>query len=750
MITNNRKRQNFFLMALFMIIIFISVGVSASLVITFNKPGGAVAVSNTCNIDGDESGDTSQCQLTCPLTNPACCDTSGQYTVNIDFEHESSTFDCAGGSPCSINNGYRYLTNVNAHDVDWDSDPADCSCKVGAGRWAIPFEAGLSPNCCGDDSNEYYSGPSAGNSCDGTEACCNSLSKYALGGSCVSACPSTTSAYFTDLIGNNITQTDVNDYVMMVAKTVNADGALINFSVKEAGAASCYVDNYSSYSNNGKASVMWKVKTCQDGTSDGNIFRAYPNILPGAYIESGLLAVGLSENDSLPVAIISTPLEGSMFNVGENVNFTSGSYDVDDPITSYQWKFDLYNPGGDTSNLANPLYAYPSGGPKFVELTVQNVRGKTASARIGILINSSADDPPLAVISEPRYGERFSGMLITFNATLSRDDVKPFNQLIFTWEFDDGTTYNETGMNGAYFTKLFSVAGEHDVKLTVDDSDPTSYIESLFYIRGCQVPLDGGYEFVPLGSCSSVSKHYFCVNETTYYDTMNEHCEGANGIATDSDDCCPRGFYCPSAGVACAERPTACENYNTSAECQLYGCIWLNGTCSDPASMMSCSDYKNQGACDSDILGLGKPVSRGLGTDICGRTFGDYLIPKDSCMCKWDSTTCRFSYGVNKTISGAGFITCMKSFSLTGCLAGSQTMNWTAACSDWSGGADCAKPEAIAQCASGQKEIKCGTVVSKMEFFDAINLIIDVAILAAYYIFILKKEARGHHKARRK
>jgi hypothetical protein len=679
---------------------------------------------------------------------------------------------CYAQSSCEA--GTTNQGPTNAYNVNWDSDSADCSCKVGSGRWGIRFVSGTQSQCCGDDASEYYiaasnpknidkidtcckadayvfnavccgddaseyyAGSATGNSCDGTQACCSSPSNYVLNGNCVSACPSVSSVYFSDLAGNKITQADVNDYVMMIAETTGAEGSLINFSLWEAGATSCYSEGYSAYSHDNKAFVIWKVKVCPDGSSDGNKFRAFISTMPSLYKESELLSVGLAENDSLPVALILQPKEGSIFNVGETINFVSGSYDIDDPMTSVLWNFDVYGTG-ETSSIANTTHVYSSGGPKTVTLTVQNARGKTASIMTGILINSSANDPPLAIISQPAYGEKFSGMLITFNATNSIDDVKPFSQLIFRWEFDDGSTYTEKGMNGAYFTKLFSVAGEHNVKLTVDDSDPVSQTETVFYIKGCQVPLDGGYEFVPLGSCSSLSKHYFCANETTYYDTMNEHCEGADGMPLTTDDCCPRGFYCPNVAGACTERTTACGNYNTSEECSMYGCIWLNGTCSDPANMTSCSDYKNVEACSADVLGLGRAVGRGLGTDICGKVFGDYVIPKESCMCKWDGATCQFNYGVNKTIGGEGFITCIKSFGLTGCVAGTQTMNWIAKCSDWNNGVDCAKPDAQIQCSSGSKQVKCGTIVSKMPFFDLFNLILAMVIFGIYYAFMIKK-----------
>lgn len=282
------------------------------------------------------------------------CD-SGSVSGNTASCSASHGVQCAGEGDvycyaqtyCEYQ-GYTNQGPTNAYNVNWDTDSADCLCKAGAGRWNIPFEAGLQGQCCGDDINEFYAGQSNGKSCDGTESCCNSQSDYVLNSNCVAGCPSITSVYFTDILGNKITQSDLNDNLILVAETTGAEGMLVNFSLFEAGAASCYSENYTAYSSNNKASVLWRVKACQDGTSDGNKFRAFISTAPSLYKESELLSVNLAENDSLPVAIIISPKEGNIFNAGENINFVSGGYDIDDQITSTLWNFDVYG-GGETS-----------------------------------------------------------------------------------------------------------------------------------------------------------------------------------------------------------------------------------------------------------------------------------------------------------------------------------------------------------------------------------------------------------------
>mgnify|MGYP000129575434 CR=1 FL=1 len=643
---------------------------------------------------------------------------------------------CYGESFCEVQ-GYTYQGPVNAYNVNWDTDEADCICKVGDGRWNIPFDPGTSPSCCGDDPAEFYAGPSNAKSCDGTEVCCNTSTYWAFQSRCVEACPVINRVYWTNLKGDEVNITDAGDYVKMVAETSYAEGQKVNFTVWEAGTTSCYEEYYSDYSQNNKAYVLWQVKKCPDDTTDGNKFKAFFPWAEAAYVESDLLSVNTQESNSPPLAIILEPKNGDIFQLGENINFISGSYDEDDPIISYLWDFG----DGTTGSQANETHSYIGynlRGPKTITLTIQDARGLVSTAKVSILINSSDNDPPVAIISEPSYGEIFSNLLITFNATESVDDETPFDQLIFRWDFDDGISYENTGIEGAFFTRLFSFAGEHTVRLTVQDSEGlSSQVETIFTIRGCKIPLDGEYEFVPLESCSVQTKHYYCVNETLYYDTLVEHCEGSDGIAGTLDDCCPRGYYCPDVGAACIERETTCSDYSTQTECEEVGCIWLDTECTEPAGMLSCSDYPTETTCNNDILGLGKAGGTGLGTEICGKTFGDYIVNASSCRCEWESneTGCKFVYNVNKIIGGDEFITCLKNFSITDCIGGKQVLAWSAKILP----VELENNEtAQEQCSTGEKAVKCGIPVSKLDFFDIINFIIGSLIIFAYYLFLFK------------
>jgi len=71
---------------------------------------------------------------------------------------------CYSQSSCEV--GSTTDGPDNAYNVNYDADSADCSC-IGD-TWTTNFEAGLSPNCCEDDSGENYVTQGVG-----SDACCN-------------------------------------------------------------------------------------------------------------------------------------------------------------------------------------------------------------------------------------------------------------------------------------------------------------------------------------------------------------------------------------------------------------------------------------------------------------------------------------------------------------------------------------------------------------------------------------------------
>lgn len=78
---------------------------------------------------------------------------------------EEGTIYCYSQSYCEA--GITNRGPTTAYNVNWDSDSADCECKVGTGRWNLGGDY-INTYCCGDDSNEFYKSQM------GQIACCNS------------------------------------------------------------------------------------------------------------------------------------------------------------------------------------------------------------------------------------------------------------------------------------------------------------------------------------------------------------------------------------------------------------------------------------------------------------------------------------------------------------------------------------------------------------------------------------------------
>ncbi len=678
------------------------------------------------------------------------CD-SGQSTnsntasVNCDASTkcaEEGDVYCYAQADCEAG-GTTESSPTTAFNINWDTDSADCTCKAGAGRWGVQFDAGLSPSCCGDDSNESYA--SGAKSCDGTTRCCNSSSYYSFNNACVPGCPSITSVYFLDMRGQSLTNPDYNDMVQLVAETTNAAGTTVNFTLKETG-TNCFTQDFSAPVQDNKAVVTFRMPRCTASNGGTAQAEAFFDFAKTQKTTSSQITTNANESNMPPVLNITSPRLAAIIPLSQNINFLSSSYDVDD-FMSTLWDFG----DGATSPEWNTTHQYSSGGPKSnIKLTVTDDRGASNSTTLAILVDTpGVDDPPLAIISQPIKGTTYPGPnpLVTFVANLSIDDVTPFNMLNFSWEFDEGTPYLGKGDTGAVFSRIFSRGGKHDVRLVVSDEDPMTEANTDFYVESCKVPMrDGTTVYLVRGGCHQ--GRWFCAdpNTNTWYDTTKEQCQGLDGVpdigkktSDPHDDCCPQGTFCQTAGGACVEAQVSCETTTTSTDCENNGCVWLDDRCIHPSTMSSCTDYgTNSTLCGIDPVGLGKPIGRGLGTEVCGRTFGDYIVPSTSCKCAFDTSDpsnpkCVFFYSTNSTAGGQEYIQCRKSFGLTSCTLGKQTLSWSVAVAPPE---KAGEPSAQEQCSGGSRQISCGTAVERLPFFSISNLIIAAVIIAIIYVMV--------------
>ncbi len=288
---------------------------------------------------------------------------------------------------------------------------------------------------------------------------------------------------------------------------------------------------------------------------------------------------------------------------------------------------------------------------------------------------------------------------------------------------------------------------------------------TTFFVESCQIPMgDGSTIYLVTRGCDR-DIFRFCADASVnppnglWYDTKKEHCEGADGVVgwvgagseRYNDDCCSEGTVCKTMGAGCVEMSVVCTSINTQSECESEGCLWFGGKCVHLASIKSCSDYgADQQTCNADPVKIGNGTYRtGLGTEICGRTLGEYMVPIESCKCSFDvaNNRCVFSYSTKTVVGGQDYIECKKSYLLTDCTLGKQTLSWDAAIAPPEKAGEAAAQE---QCAGGEKQISCGSAIEKIPFFSFWNLIIAAVIILLVYIIVTFLSSKRNVKGRKR
>jgi len=176
--------------------------------------------------------------------------------------------------------------------------------------------------------------------------------------------------------------------------------------------------------------------------------------------------------------------------------------DDDGEIITWNWEFDegVNLDGGfvDRDDMfidmmsaeQNPMVAWSSPGTKYVNLTVTDNDGATASTQIMVLVLNQL---PVAQFTVRDSGSSSSPIIdfrvedgkvdipYTFDGRTSYDpdgQIGDSSDLTFFWNFSDGTTSNQSVV-----THNFSTPGEHFVVLYVIDEDGMSSEERVLSIR---------------------------------------------------------------------------------------------------------------------------------------------------------------------------------------------------------------------------------------------------------------------------
>ncbi len=436
--------------------------------------------------------------------------------------------------------------------------------------------------------------------------------------------------------------------------------------------------------------------------------------------------------------------------INELLNFTA---EIKDPAGYVNYVWTLGNDGtraGNTETYSNYsfMYAFSTPGQKNIDLTGVNEQGQKNKSRVSILVVNSSYI--LAYIDNPLWRMMIPSMFVSFNASstyavnYSREDgtitclagncpsrsegcpgsyprsdytncrisvtgtPNPigFENINFSWNFDDDTSKSGKGTAGAVVKKPFGTLGEHNAILKTS-LNPESETDQSFIVGGpitsgpnCDVATDRqGRQWI-YSNAGVVPSENDCYRE-----------DGVN-----FKKCCPVN--------------SGCDTSTNPAKCV-----------QDPPG---CSKYKSQNACEgSDGTDGSDDINEKMGSGYCGRGWGaDY--EKAGVMCQNFTGDCRCSWKNGVCIANSTFYTacegrnnvdighCEFATDYSGeCSLGYRTINWTG---NWIGITE--RNEEVCPFKS-EKRVPC---LAQLGFFSAASVIILIVLIIIFYYFIGKRE----------
>ncbi|MBI4321465.1 MAG: PKD domain-containing protein [Chloroflexi bacterium] len=224
----------------------------------------------------------------------------------------------------------------------------------------------------------------------------------------------------------------------------------------------------------GGSTYVWWVVSVLAADADGDGWAANvdcddgnPNVNPG---RSEVIGNGIDDDCNAATLDTGTPPTANFTNMpavgvlGEPVQFTDTSTDLDSAIVSWSWELG----DGTTSTVQNPSYAYASAGTYAVTLTVRDPQNNVGS----VVKNVKVTLPPTAAFTyspaQPRVGES-----VQFTDTSSDADGSIVGR---SWQFGDGGSSTLQNPTHAYGSP-----GTFTAVLTVTDNDGAarSYSRSI-------------------------------------------------------------------------------------------------------------------------------------------------------------------------------------------------------------------------------------------------------------------------------
>lgn len=573
------------------------------------------------------------------------------------------------------------------------------------------------------------------------------------------ACSSVAEPYWGNMKGNKTTQVDLNDLVKLILAVpqggeINLQNKVLEYEIYKD--VKWWLDTRMAQGSD-KGYTVWRAGKKTNGDLEAGKY--YFKVKVGnQWFKSGTLIVKGEENDSPPKVKITNPSQNNedkgRYRKDQNISFIVTLEDEDDDL-KVTWEFgdgisEIYE-NCLTGNNCNSEHAYSKKGTKVIYLTAEEI-GRTQKAfdysRIFIY---DLGTNVFAVINNPVPGSALENRLVNFDASgtyvsfcdnachsgktcylvgnlycYNLEEPRVYGNYDFNmaWDFSDkikksgrwSEIFNEIVMFKKEFFTSTKTRNRADLKVTVLGGDGGSdETFTSFYIKDDSAVCEAGQR-----------------------QGMWLTWQGDNLIKQNSSEDCIRG------GRTCCSLTSSC-NLDT-------------GKCSKP-QIDYCGNYTNEDECESYNEEVARAsVNLLKGSGYCGSSLADetnencrFLIA--NCGCTWnannskcDSTfekieSCHVDNGDSRIVGS-----CQLSISETegDCNEGDEymTFNWK---NEWV----CDASIPTDQCEGYKnpecdetlktKTVTCATV-TKLPFFNFINVLIVIFVLIVIYFFIIKNK----------
>ena len=703
---------------------------------------------------------TNNCGQTIKGTKEPQCQSTSDAACGVQINSMNGCGTCGTGTKCDTGQTCVNKACILTWYLDYDNDNFGNNTRIGCWEGSIiqPDSATKPYKDCNGGRHYYVKNnldcnptnsavsPGAPEICNGIENNCNGIIDDE---GCIIR------ANWTNLLGKEITETNINDTVLL-----NIDGTSLT-------------DKSITYKTFGSQSFLWIfTRLAQLSSSDSPSWIANISGSPVSFNasiikdsvfitskKSGELTVSTTYNNFLPVAIITSPSSELNISAGENIIFNQSSYDEDD-LLKITWDFGdgttqtitnyVNSTGeGDFNTTANAVHNYSSSGRYLAKLTAEEMeRGQKDSKEIYINVFSTGINV-FPVISSPYNETKEQPWVVLFDASksfvtnCSLDNISsdviisgnnlyckyihapgaPINSSKYELEMDwtingESSPISVTGSwssdypNVVRFRQAFSSKGNHNLSLTM------TYIAGSAEISESA---NRNFKVESLWDCSSDGSYW--TNDR--YEPVRNNCSYKQNELGHA--CCPASTKCSSDG-SCKGYASYCWQYPDKSSCELF----INYV--PEKSVSSASSIKQNYYFDSAT--------------------NKHCSNLTSFLCKWNSSLNKCVEGINSTkscwkINSAGEVEeitnedygeCLWSITevVDNCDSSNEMVTkkkalWVSKDStvsiqpDW-----CKDMEISYQCA----------LTEKLPFFDNIGVIIAVIFIIFIYFYALRRQKK--------